>query len=670
MKKMLFFLFLSLPLFNYGQKTKLDSLELKVKQTEIDSVKINLLVMLLEKAIDSDINRGLPYADSLIHYTKLAKNFKHLSTGYRYIGNYHMYKGEYDTAIIFFNKSLEVSKSINYVKGLYSDNASLGNVYFYNRKFDSAKIKYNEALDIALKNNIKSKYTSAYLAVANVNYYTNNNEKAIKNYIKAIDSGIYLKGKGKKRIIPVYINLGALFLDRKEYVKSNLYLKQGYTLAKKLEFKQGMADAGLKLSRSYYENNSKFKESEKILLNCIKIYKEIGDNPFLINSYLNLSDLYIATGELDKSIELKHKAVSLAKTHNLKDYYYAATTGLAKSYYKNKNYESSLKNVNTILKDTADNRMTNLTKISLFRLKSELEAINKNFEQAFIYSQILNKETNKQFKEEKNQIVNDIQEKYETEKKEKDNIQLKTEKAEQALILEKETKKKWYLSVGLLASLLILGVFWFYYKRNKKQKEVIENLQKELHHRIKNNLSIIDTFIDVAKEEFSDKKFISKLNELQNRIESINEVHQQLYQNHDITKLNIKKYINTIAKNVQQSINNPHIKIQQNLDNTIKIPADKSFPMGLIINEFLTNSFKYAFKKHEKGIVSIEISKDTTNYKLQLSDNGIGLPKDFNIETTESFGTRIMKLLTEQLKGTFLLESANGVQLTIKFPIK
>jgi len=668
MKKMLFFLFLSISLFNYGQKVKIDSLELEMKKTKIDSVKINLLVKLLQKSLSSDINRGLPFADSLLLYAKREKNFKHISTSYRYIGNYYMYKGEYDTAIIHFNKSLEVNKSKNYANGLYSDNASLGNVYFYSRKYDSAEVKYNEALDIALNNKIKSKYTSAFLAVANVNYNSKNNEKAIEFYIKAIDSSIYLKRKDKKRVVPVYVNLGTLFLDRKEYTKSSLYLKQGYTLAKELNFKQGIGDAGLKLGRSYYENNTKLKESENILLNCIQIYKDLGDTPFLINSYLNLSDLYIITGELNKSIDLKLKAVSLAKSHNLKDYYYAATVSLAKSYYKNKNYQSSLKNVNSILKDTADARMTGLTKISLYKLKSDLESINKDYKQALIFSQILNNEIQQQFKEEKNKIVIDIQEKYETEKKEKENLQLKAEQAEQAFILEKETKQKWYLGLGLLASLFTLGVFGFYYNRNKKQKEVIENLQKELHHRIKNNLTIIDTFIEVTKEELIDKKFISKLNELQNRIESINEVHRQLYQNQDVTQLKLKNYIDTIAQNVQQSINNSNIEIQQNIPDNLGMRSDKSFPVGLIINEFLTNSFKYAFPSNQLGSISINLKASKKHYQLELSDNGIGLPKGFSIEKTESFGMRVMKLLTEQLKGTFLLENLNGVQLIIKFP--
>src|SRR5690606_20880193 len=117
----------------------------------------------------------------------------------------------------------------------------------------------------------------------------------------------------------------------------------------------------------------------------------------------------------------------------------------------------------------------------------------------------------------------EIETRYQTEKKEK-------QIAEQQLKLEKENRNKWLLSGGLIGLLAVLGILSFYYRRNQKQKKQIENLQKELHHRVKNNLSIIDTFIEVVKKEFPDTKTQGKLTELQNRIISINEVHRQLYQ--------------------------------------------------------------------------------------------------------------------------------------------
>jgi two-component sensor histidine kinase len=155
--------------------------------------------------------------------------------------------------------------------------------------------------------------------------------------------------------------------------------------------------------------------------------------------------------------------------------------------------------------------------------------------------------------------VVETEEKYQNEKKEKENLQLRTENAEQELATAKANKEKWLYAFSFIGSLIALGIFFYFYKKTKKQKEVIESLQKELHHRVKNNLSIIDTFIEVAKEEFEDNKFSIKLTELQNRINSINEVHQQLYKNEDVTSLNLRKYIDTLANNVAASFSNKNI---------------------------------------------------------------------------------------------------------------
>ena len=257
--------------------------------------------------------------------------------------------------------------------------------------------------------------------------------------------------------------------------------------------------------------------------------------------------------------------------------------------------------------------------------------------------------------------------KYQTEKKEKENLQLKADKIEQEQLTEKANTQKILFGIGLLASLVTLVVFTFFYRKNKKQKTIIESLQKELHHRVKNNLSIIDTFIEVAKEEFSDSKFETKLTELQNRIDSINEVHHQLYQSHDVTNLNLKKYIDTLAQNINTSFSDSNIHLKTSIDDDLNINADKSFSVGLIVNEFLTNSYKYAFDNAD-GEIQIGMKENKQHYELSLSDNGKGLPKDFDIKKIDSFGMRIMKLLTEQLNGTFNLSNSNGVTLQIKFP--
>jgi two-component sensor histidine kinase len=125
--------------------------------------------------------------------------------------------------------------------------------------------------------------------------------------------------------------------------------------------------------------------------------------------------------------------------------------------------------------------------------------------------------------------------------------------------------------------------------------------------------------------------------------------------------------VQELVTNIENSFANKHIKVVQHIPENLTIATENSFPLGLIINEFLTNSFKYAFENSEKGSIEITITNTNNKFILNLQDNGKGLPNSFNLEKTTTFGIRIMKLLSKQLNGTFELNSNNGVQLIIKF---
>lgn len=368
-------------------------------------------------------------------------------------------------------------------------------------------------------------------------------------------------------------------------------------------------------------------------------------------------------------VDYADKALKIAENINHRLAINGAKQTLSSAYIDLGQYEKAEKYLLEIAKDTVDiNLISRETKMSIYKNLSSVYEGKKDFKKSLMYFTKFKNVNDSILIDKRDSNVTEIETKYQTEKKEKENLQLKADKAEQELLLEKENKRKWYFALGLLVALLTLGVFIFYYKRNQEQKTVIENLQKDLHHRVKNNLAIIDALIDDIKDEFDNEKFKTKLTELQNRIDSINEVHSQLYLNTDITNLKLKKYVEKLANNVQQSFAKENIVIKQDIDNALKLNVDKSFPVGLIINEFLTNSFKYAFDDDKKGIVTVSIIEKAQTYLLTLSDNGKGFPKDFDISKLDSFGLDVMKLLSKQLKGTFLLDGTNGVNLNIEFP--
>lgn len=665
-KKTLFVILCLIVLIGYSQVKKIDSLDQVLKNSQNTTERINTIKDIVLESYLKDLKKIKEVSIIAKNIGNEKKHHSQLLLIRRVLGVSLMNNGEFNLAKKEFFTNINSLKLPNEANQAYVDYMNLSNLYRYKVELDSCELFMKKAIDLVENIPMKDKYTSAYNNYAGLFQLKGQTDKAISYYLKGIDSSKYLKFE--RKIISTYNNLAQLFRESGDCEKSIFYAKQGLAIGKRLDFKQGMADASLHLGYCYSETN-KSKDSIEYFYNySMDTYKALNDNIYLLEAYENYGAYLSKNKNIDASINLKKTALTLAEKIDMKDKVFAINVSLGRDFFKQKKYNNSLKHINKAIQDTLKVNLIDYDNlVDLYYQKAKIEQLldNKNtaLEYSYKYANALQK--NYDILNKKN--VNDIETKYQTEKKEKENLQLKADKAQQAELLATKSKQTWQLGAGLATSIIGLGIFTFYYRKNKRQKETIENLQKELHHRVKNNLSVIDTFIEVAKDEFNDPKIDVKLNELQNRIDSINEVHQQLYTNKDVTNLNLKKYIEKLANNVSSTFSDQNITIEKDVQDHFKLQADKSFPVGLIINEFLTNSYKYAFKNKE-GSIKIRLNDLGNSYQLSLSDNGKGLPDNFDIDQTNSFGLRITKLLAQQLNGTFDLSSTEGVQLTINFP--
>ncbi len=461
--------------------------------------------------------------------------------------------------------------------------------------------------------------------------------------------------------------MSQLYLDRKQYDKAKKYSQKGIRELEKLDYEYKwyfMAIYHRTLGMIYVEEKQYNKATQEFLI----IWKNKDKNSFQFNFDINnkLADCYYLAKEYNKALKFSTQAIEIAE--KVQDSLWITSAYTVKADIFNKLGKSST--AKKMLQKIAKNIPKQPVYIQKTFYNSLIETykLNNDYKQAFTNLSLLSR-----LKDSTNRILLDskvaqLETQYQTEKKEKENLQLREEKAQQELLLQKENQQKWILFVALLAMILALGVFAFYYKRNKKQKEVIERLQRELHHRIKNNLAVIDSLVEDIKQDMEKGNVAQRLTDLQNRIVSINEIHSQLYRNEDITNLSLQKYVQVLAANIANSFANPNIEVQQEIPVNLQVETEKLFPVGLIINEFITNSYKYAFEAQQQGIVQISVKETAKEYQLHLADNGKGLPKDFNIAKLTSFGMEVIQLLSKQLQGTFELNGTNGVQININFP--
>jgi two-component sensor histidine kinase len=207
-------------------------------------------------------------------------------------------------------------------------------------------------------------------------------------------------------------------------------------------------------------------------------------------------------------------------------------------------------------------------------------------------------------------------------------------------------------------------------KRSLKEKEV---LLKEIHHRVKNNLQIIQSMLNLQLPQIKDEKAIALFKESQNRVYSMALIHEKLYQSESLAKIDFHEYIRSLAIYLFVSYGATARAIRSRiLMDDISLDVDTTIPCALIINELVSNSLKHAFpaSRHAEGTgeISISLRRDTGNrFLLTVSDNGVGLPDGIEIENSDSLGLKLVNVLVKQLAGTILIGAGGGAEFTISF---
>lgn len=193
-------------------------------------------------------------------------------------------------------------------------------------------------------------------------------------------------------------------------------------------------------------------------------------------------------------------------------------------------------------------------------------------------------------------------------------------------------------------------------------------LLKEIHHRVKNNLMVISSLLSLQSRYIKDEVSKSIFKESQNRARSMALIHELLYRSSDLKRINFGDYIKTLTNELfRMYVTDPdRIKLNINVED-VMLDINTAIPLGLIVNELVSNSMKHAFPNDSKGKIDIEFMLVEGIYSMIVSDNGVGFPKDYDLELSDSLGLRIVNSLTEQIDGQIELERTKGTKYIIKF---
>jgi two-component sensor histidine kinase len=198
--------------------------------------------------------------------------------------------------------------------------------------------------------------------------------------------------------------------------------------------------------------------------------------------------------------------------------------------------------------------------------------------------------------------------------------------------------------------------------------KVKEQLLKEIHHRVKNNLQIVSSLLKLQSETIPDKRYLMLISDSRNRINSMALVHEMLYSSPDLEKLSIHEYVRRLCENILKVSIKPgaEISFSYELDSGLQFDIDTMIPLGLIVNEIISNSLKFAFPDNT-GVISVSLKKESGKFSLRVRDNGVGFPADFVFEKHANLGLQLIRMLTEQMGGMVNTTQEKGVAYHIVF---
>jgi two-component sensor histidine kinase len=354
------------------------------------------------------------------------------------------------------------------------------------------------------------------------------------------------------------------------------------------------------------------------------------DNDFLLmRSYLSLGRMHNLQGKFASAVESFKRSLEIA-TPEFGDKFFLSQLyeGLARAYAGTHSYKEALEAFS-----------------EYDRLKDEL------------------------FTEEAEKNISSVQTQFEVAKR--DNTILDQEQR-----LKKQRSSQTMITVvtGLLTLLLVL--LFITYNNNRKKNALLleqnlekEFLLKEIHHRVKNNLGIVSSLLDLQSAEMHDPKVVEAIHESQNRVYSMSMIHQKLYQGKNLSAIEMKDYFLELSDHILDSFGLKN-RVEFGFDmEEIELDVDTAIPLGLIVNELITNALKHAFPKDSKGRIELYFRKtDDRTIRLEVADNGIGIHKIVeNKEKRSGFGTKLIGLLIQQLDAKMNRKSDNGTSVEIEF---
>ncbi len=511
-------------------------------------------------------------------------------------------------------------------------------------------------------------------------FYRGNYELAIRNHLAAFE---LRKKAGNKKFISISLNnLGLAYKARKDYPAAINYYRQSLALKEEAGDNQGILNTTMNIG-SLYQSTLVYDSALYFAQKGLQIANKLNAKKDIASCLANMGDALLNLNRIAEAEKLLKQAGDLAlplhHTQCLLTVYHAYGNIRAKTG----NLQEALFYYQKGLDMAASNRREEMMLNFTDKLAETYRAL-KLYDKALFFKDSSTAISGRLLNEENLRQINEMTVVYQANEKEKKIIVLDAEKKVVSSLAGRRKKERNYFVVASVLFLALAGFAYKAYSSNRKKKEELnrknliiekalaekEVLMKEIHHRVKNNLQVVSSLLSLQSNYIKDEQALDAVTDSKNRVQSMALIHQNLYQESNLTGIDVQNYTGKLCDNLFSSYNiRPgKIKLIKEIDKLI-LDVDIVVPVGLILNELITNSLKYGFENEfADGMIKVVLNERNGLLKLAVYDNGKGFPPGFSEKRGQSFGFIMIEAFLSKLEGRVKFYNEEGARVEIEIP--
>lgn len=665
-----------------AQQPKLDSLDQVLAQyLNKDTTRVNMLIDASEIAFGRDFQKALGFAEEGIRISdeldfRTGKAYASLMAARSCI-----YLSKMEEGLGYLSESKEIFKALSDTSGLADATRAEGIIVLNLAQYDEAIALFEEGAVLSRVAGDLAEEAFCIMDIGIAYIYLSGREKALEYFLDALK--IAERSEDKNAIGNVKNSIGQIYYEQEKYPETQQMMEESLELALDIDNPILISDCNFYLSRVALHNRQ-FQRALALNAKALTIDSIQGNLRGLAHKHVLNGDIYLGNNQLRNATNSYDIARQF--TERLQDKEQTLTLVLIRLG------EAAIQNGQTqqaiqFLKDAvnvAQQGQLLYWEYEAYQNLAQAYAQSGAYQQAYYYHQKYSQVKDSVVTTDRDKNFNQLQAQFEDEKKKAEIARLSNEsiiQQQQIDLQQSEAAQKAQQTALLLAVLLavivVTIILWVLFRSKtrsneqlalqkgqiEQQNEQKEILLKEIHHRVKNNLQVISSLLSLQSNNIEDQTALSAVKEGQNRVKSIALIHQKLYQHEDISRVDFYEYVTELIYHLRSTFRTTS-EVDIDVDtHDLTLDIDTAVPLGLIVNELVSNSFKYAFQGKEEGKIKIELSGTKDNrdrLHLSVADDGIGIPEGIDIENTDSLGLKLVRMLCTQLDGEMTYSNGRG----------